>query len=156
MAEKFSPELLRTKRLAIGMSITKLSQLSRVDRSLICGYEKGRHVPTRATWLKLQQGLRGKQVKRERGVKRWRAYTPPSPPLPREFSFELGHIYKIRDVITGQHHLYEISPKYGALCEFKYEGKRGIHHCFREVRGGWARTYTDAQLIGKQIKEVEG
>lgn len=39
-------------------------------------------------------------------------------------------------------------------CTFRFLRKDGIHHIFREVRGGWTRTYTDAQLIGKNIQEV--
>ena len=37
---------------------------------------------------------------------------------------------------------------------FMFIHKEGIHHIFREIRGGWTRTYTDAQLIGKKIQEV--
>ena len=33
-------------------------------------------------------------------------------------------------------------------------GKQGKHHCFKETSGGWSRTYTDQQLIGKTIQEV--
>lgn len=36
-----------------------------------------------------------------------------------------------------------------------YERKEGIHHVFREIRGKWIVTYTDAQLIGKFIREVD-
>lgn len=39
-------------------------------------------------------------------------------------------------------------------CIFMFLRKEGIHHMFREVRGGWSRTYTDAQLVGKNIQEV--
>lgn len=39
-------------------------------------------------------------------------------------------------------------------CIFRFLRKEGIHHMFREVRGGWTRTYTDAQLIGKNVQEV--
>lgn len=39
-------------------------------------------------------------------------------------------------------------------CVFEYIGKQGIHHCFKEIYGGWLRTYTDPQLIGKKIEEV--
>ncbi|MBR0317092.1 MAG: hypothetical protein IJQ99_09520 [Synergistaceae bacterium] len=39
-------------------------------------------------------------------------------------------------------------------CIFEYLKDEGIHHCFREVRGGWSRTYTDAQLVGKNVKEI--
>ena len=37
---------------------------------------------------------------------------------------------------------------------FRYLGKQGIHHTFREISGGWGRTYTDAQLVGKELVEV--
>ena len=37
---------------------------------------------------------------------------------------------------------------------FMFMYKKGIHHIFREIRGGWTRTYTDAQLVGKKIQEV--
>lgn len=37
---------------------------------------------------------------------------------------------------------------------FQYLGTQGIHHCFREVHGGWSRTYTNSQLIDKRIMEV--
>ena len=35
-------------------------------------------------------------------------------------------------------------------CIFMFLRKDGIHHVFREIRGGWTRTYTDAQLVGKK------
>ena len=38
---------------------------------------------------------------------------------------------------------------------YRYVGKQGIHHCFREIHGGWSRTFTDPQLIGKKIQEVK-
>ena len=37
---------------------------------------------------------------------------------------------------------------------FQYEGTQGIHHYFREIHGGWSRTYTNSQLIDKRIQEV--
>ena len=37
---------------------------------------------------------------------------------------------------------------------FQYQRTEGIHHCFREIRGGWSRTYTDCQLVDKRILEV--
>ena len=37
---------------------------------------------------------------------------------------------------------------------FQYLGTQGIHHCFREIHGGWSRTYTNSQLINKRIMEV--
>ena len=38
---------------------------------------------------------------------------------------------------------------------FRYLRKEGIHHFFQEVVGGWLRTYTDAQLVGKFVDEVK-
>lgn len=47
-----------------------------------------------------------------------------------------------------------LNPTTGKGCIFIYERKEGKHHMFREERGGWTRTYTDNQLIGKHVKEV--
>ena len=43
-------------------------------------------------------------------------------------------------------------PEFGYT--FRYLGKQGIHHVFREICCGWGRTYTDAQLVGKEVVEV--
>ena len=43
-------------------------------------------------------------------------------------------------------------PEFGYT--FRYLGKQGIHHVFREISCGWGRTYTDAQLVGKEVIEV--
>ncbi len=56
-------------------------------------------------------------------------------------TFVVGHVYKIYS--TPQDSEYD----------FCYEGKRGNHHMFRETVGGLTRTYTDSQLIGKNIVE---
>ncbi len=37
---------------------------------------------------------------------------------------------------------------------FQYLGTHGIHHCFKEIHGGWSRTYTDSQLIDKRVMEL--
>ena len=36
----------------------------------------------------------------------------------------------------------------------QYLGTQGIHHHFKEIHGGWSRTYTNSQLINKRIQEV--
>ena len=64
-----------------------------------------------------------------------------------EFTFQLGTCYTITDK-PAQSTASDIPV-------FKYEGKQGIHHCFREIHGGWSRTYTDNQLVEKRIKEVK-
>lgn len=74
--------------------------------------------------------------------------------LPKQYGFEAGRDYEISQSDKLRTHDI-MNPATGAGCVFRYEGKRGIHHYFREVRGGWTRTYTDNQLIGKRILEVE-
>ena len=44
-------------------------------------------------------------------------------------------------------------PEFGYT--FRYLGKQGIHHVFREISCRWGRTYTDAQLVGKEVVEVQ-
>lgn len=80
---------------------------------------------------------------------------PDPPPKPVIFEFKFGHSYSIYSNGKNSHNYNWLSPECGTFCVFRYEGKRGIHHIFKEVKGGWTRTYTDAQLIGKHIKEVE-
>ena len=49
----------------------------------------------------------------------------------------------------------DMKPETGKGCIFVYLRKEGRHHIFREKRGGWIRTYTDTQLMGKKIKKVK-
>lgn len=55
--------------------------------------------------------------------------------------------------------LYQIFAKCDAKSEklytFEYVGKTGEHHVFREVGRGWTRSYTDAQLVGKEVRMVK-
>lgn len=69
--------------------------------------------------------------------------------------FEVGRNYEILSPEGKQRCDDIISPTTGINCVFRYEGKAGIHYCFREIHGGWSRTYTDMQLIGKRITEVK-
>ncbi len=63
--------------------------------------------------------------------------------------FVVGQSYTITETNQEKDNHTWYTP---ILC---YEGKRGIHHMFREVNGKWLVTYTDAQLIGKHVKEAE-
>ena len=58
-----------------------------------------------------------------------------------------GEKYVLQAISTGNN-----DPEVGYT--FRYLGKQGIHHMFREICGGWGRTYTDAQLVGKEVIEV--
>ena len=73
------------------------------------------------------------------------------------FSFDIEHLYSIKDKVSYgsprmKDDFFDVKTGYG--CVFVYTGKHGKHHVFKSVRGGWSRTYTDAQLIGKSIQEV--
>ena len=68
-------------------------------------------------------------------------------------SFIQGRRYRIQEGKTNPYE-FEFNPLNGKGCTFIYLRKEGRHHMFREERGGWIRTYTDNQLIGKYIKEV--
>lgn len=69
-----------------------------------------------------------------------------------KFEFIPGHRYTIvtpRMPGVTSHHRVENE------CLFEYVNKTGRHHVFREIYGNWTRCYTDAQLIGKEIREAE-
>ena len=70
-------------------------------------------------------------------------------------SFVKGACYSIFDSGNGTKDTYEtMNPTTGKGCIFIYIRKDGKHHIFREQRGGWIRTYTDVQLMGKHVQEV--
>ena len=58
-------------------------------------------------------------------------------------SFEVGKMYRV------------LNASHDRDFTFEYVKKEGIHHVFREIHGGWSRTYTDTQLIGKNFEEVK-
>ena len=118
---------------------------------MIRDYENGRRKPTWQTLYRLKIGLKRIRVNPS---DTWCTPEPDPKPEPPSFSFKAGHRYSIRDHNAGGKFADGFNPQYGTLCVFRYEGKTGIHHCFREERGGWTRTYTDQQLVGKKIEEV--
>ena len=152
MSEEFSPELLRSMRETAGLSRKELAFYANVGVDVIRDYENGRRKPTWQTLYRLKIGLKRIRVDPS---DTWCTPEPDPKPEPPSFSFEAGHMYSIRDHNAGGKSVDGFNPQYGTLCVFRYEGKAGIHHCFREERGGWTRTYTDQQLLGKKIEEVQ-
>ena len=103
-----------------------------------------------------------KKAREVRGMRNWLKVSSREPeypakvsPAPEPSRFEVGRDYEIISTESRPNKQDIISPTTGMNCVFRYEGKEGIHHCFREIRGGWTRTYTDTQLIGKRISEVK-
>ena len=131
-AEKaFTPSLLRRMRREARLFQREIANWIGVSRRTISHYEHGEITPSAKNWLTLYELLKQEQV------------------LRRKCSFKVGQSYRI---YTPQHlgHPQRDPPSY----EYVYECKRGAHHVFREKTGGWTRTYTESQLIGKVIQEV--
>ena len=138
---------LSETRKAAGLTLKKLSSMTGIDRTAITHYENGRYAPTLVVynvladvfgWEKLERPKA--QVKPKHQPKSYEAVQhedakPTELPKVPEYTFEVGKSYAIEHYV------------------FRYESKHGIHHIFREVNNGWQRTYTDAQLIGKEIEE---
>ena len=72
----------------------------------------------------------------------------PDEPLSNKICFEFvgGKKYLITDTRN---------KVYDELDYLVYLRKDGIHHMFRNYLGGWLRCFTDPQLIGKTIEEVQ-
>ena len=148
-AEDFSPETLRRLRRERGLTQSRLAFLCGICRDVIWRYETGRRSPSFDIWERVKQVLSGK-------VKSFPRRKRTAPKAETANTFDLGHSYTIRSTKSGTKPAgYTGGVHVDMMSVFKYEGKRGIHHYFRETRGGWTRTYTDAQLIGKHVEEVQ-
>lgn len=150
-------------RMERGLTLKELSQLISMSTRTLYEIEITHSMPTIKTYNKLAQYFGWEKITRK---------TPSKPQRPPQslqeedvfsmntvktsesmtYKFEEGHSYRIiaREANKSQNQVLT-EEEY----VFRYEGKQGIHHVFREVRGKWTRTYTDPQLIGKYIKEVE-
>ena len=164
-SEKFTPKFLRSKRKEQGLSIEDLGKLAMLQPKTIKDYEAGSRIPSRTAWssickvFHMTEEERAKVIakRKEPKVDTWTTPSERFTPKVISFSFEMGRCYSIRDTprTCGAKYDTEINPKSGNYCIFKYIGQSGIHHKFIEIKGGWTRTYTNQQLIGKVIEEAE-
>lgn len=126
---------LKKLRQSLGLSINAMAREIGVSSTTVSNYEKGilQKQPNNVMTKIIEDFLSGRS---------------------RTNNFQVNHCY----IILEENHKGGCFRK----CErssvdkpfiFRYENKQGIHHCFREVRGGWSRTYTDTQLMGKIITE---
>lgn len=167
---------LRYKRQCAGLTVKELSRKTGVSIVSIRKYESGL-LPSIRNYNKLAcyygwELLKNLRTKTD--VKETQPYSKKERLLRKEaelkhkadereraltFTFNVGKCYYIYDTVNGN----KRSKKYAASflgvswdrdCIFVYEGKRGKFQIFREVRGGWTRSYADVQLLGKTIKEV--
>ena len=150
---------LRRYREEKGLSRTELTRLLEFHDSAIRDYETGRKVPNVKSYDKLSLffgwEILNKPIPTEKLIfegiktddsweKSWvEARKTEEKKLIKEvkereeatnFSFNVDEVY----YIDGYN--------------LRYVGKKCIHHCFKSVSGGWSRTYTNNQLVGRQIK----
>ena len=154
---------LEAYRIKRGLTRRELSQRSGVRMDSLKAYESGKQLPTVKNYNKLCEVLGLSQLQeitpcmKKHDQRKSYSATPSeereeSFKLPGIvcFKFEEGQKYTITSTSSGTKGVKDAVKD----CVFIYECKEGIHHMFREESGGWTRTYTDAQLVGKKIHEV--
>ena len=142
---------MKQQRAARGWTQVELAELTGTSKGNIAAYEQGKMSPSIKTYNQLAKAFgwseltiddtdanQPRTVKHYDRVEHEEMPAPIEIPKPPVFFFEVGREYLIDK----------------AAFVLRYERKDGIHHMFRSVRGGWTQTFTDAQLIGKTIKEA--
>ena len=146
---------LRSIRQSLGLSVSALAFAAGLCITSVRDYENGIFLPSARSynklanvfgWQKVPEPIPRKKSQRVQEI----------PPQRIEFTFMAGHLYTFTERQQGR---LERPTRLDGLnwdkqCVFRYEGKFGIHHQFREIFNGWTRTYTDAQLTGKFFQEV--
>ena len=126
---------LKDELTSKGITEAELSRQSKIKASSIALYARNKKLPGITDYNKMA------------GVLGWEILTATGT---EESALKAERESVRAKFIVGKS--YKIDSANG--CVFKYEGKQGIHHVFREIRGNWTRTYTDAQLIGARTEEV--
>ena len=148
----FSPELLRSMREEKHFTHSDLSFYTCVSANTISRYERGLSTPSVKMWERIYTLLSREKVSKPPDT--WQEVQEQFKYEPVTFTFTEGQCYSIRNKgVGGAHNVCAWNVE--DLAVLRYVGKHGIHHCFKDIHGGWGRTYTDAQLIGKKIREVE-
>lgn len=143
-------EQLKRLRATLGLTQHDLAQRIGVSESSVHYFEAGKHSEG------FTSGARAKimvYMKAHENNENWELTLPAERKSVPDFSFNKGSRYRICDSELGFAG-DTFNPLTGNGCVFIYLRKDGKHHIFREQRGGWTRTYTNVQLMGKKIKEV--
>lgn len=163
LSKKRNDSSIRTIRKAHGLTQTEFGEKLGVERRTVSAWENGELNPRKAN-INAMQSLFGQQLPsfydngkpkgrertHENGAalsERMLSITPEKSKKLIEQTFEQGKCYHISDKSIN-------STPSNERFYLRYEKKDGIHHFFREIRGNWIVTYTDAQLIGKNIQEI--
>ena len=136
-----------------GFTVNDVSKLTGIKPYKVQSYANGVMLPTVRTYNRLAR-IFGWHILPEKAQSVHENAQPKQKLIPLNFSASC----KKFEFTSGK--MYVIKCKSGTKSEqadyvFKYEGRQGIHHVFREIHGNWTRTYTDTQLIGKRLYEVE-
>ena len=136
-----------------GYSVHDVSKLTGIRPYKVQSYANGLILPTIRTYNRLARVF-GWDILPEQ------APTMQGNAKPKQKMTELNVSASCRKFTFTSGKKYVIKCQNGTLSEqaeyvFMYEGRQGIHHIFRELNGNWTRTYTDAQLIGKKLYELE-
>ncbi|MBQ3455674.1 MAG: helix-turn-helix transcriptional regulator [Synergistaceae bacterium] len=136
-----------------GYSVHDVSKLTGIKAYKVQSYVSGLILPTIRTYNRLARVF-GWDMLHEK------APTIQGNAKPKQKMTELNVSTSCRKFTFTSGKKYVIKCQSGTLSEqaeyvFMYEGRQGIHHVFRELNGNWTRTYTDAQLIGKKLYELE-
>lgn len=151
---------IKALRKTLGLSQKELGKRVGVDRGTISLWERGFTFPTKKHAGNLEAifadcpPLPEKDTEQERKKRYYNAEEEAAKKLAENIkaisrTFTEGQCYTISET---QQSADSNTIQQSIL---KYERKEGIHHVFREIRGKWIVTYTDAQLIGKFIREVD-
>lgn len=136
-----------------GFSARDVSRLTGIIPSKIRSYASGLMLPTVRTYNRLAH-IFGWLILPER------AQSVQVMSKPKQKMTELNFSASSKKFMFTSGKKYVIKYQIGTMSEqadyvFKYEGKQGIHHVFRKIHGNWIQTYTNAQLIGKRLYEME-
>ena len=136
---------LKELRKERGLRLADVKRATGIASCCLSLYETGKNLPKLESYNKLAQFFGWELIP----VRQAEAKLKPPPPADPRPDFIVGHVYYIKNKKSDKD-----SDNYVSF-SFRYEGKQGIHHMFREIHGGWTRTYTDYQLIGKRVKEIK-
>ena len=152
---------IKSLRRTLRISQQELGNRLGVGRSTICSWECGKNVPKGIHAENLQaiftdslpksETIKENPICEKNARYRQQENAEKSAATSRKSiqrSFTVGNCYTISE---NRLPLDANILQYSIL---RYECKEGIHHMFREIRGKWIVTYTDAQLIGKYVEEV--
>ncbi len=156
-----SKNSIKELRKTLGLSQKELGEKVGVDRSTVSAWERGVTIPKGKIAGNLQavfedcppppectenNSIRKKNARYKQQEEAAKRMTESMKAIHRTFTE--GNLYTISESqIQADGNILQQSI-------LRYERKEGIHHVFREIRGKWIVTYTDAQLVGKFVKEV--